>query len=35
MLLPELLVVIDLKAKPKQNDVANAKVIKVIFFIWV
>jgi hypothetical protein len=28
----ELFVVMDLKAKPKQNEVANATVIKVIFF---
>jgi uncharacterized membrane protein len=28
-----LSVMIDLKAKPKQNDVANASVINVMFFI--
>ena len=33
MLSLKLFVMIDLKARPKQNDVANAIIIKVIFFI--
>jgi hypothetical protein len=33
MLSLKLFVMIDLKAKPKQNDAANAIIIKVIFFI--